>query len=98
MKGLAPYGNKSLVVHDANLQYIEFFSYFKDVLEGKNSLFFNKVDVHNFFDMLVILKISLISISFSYFAINRFNKINENNMYFYILISISFGISQYNIA
>ena len=38
MKGLAPFGTKSLVVMDADIQYLDFFCYFKDVLEGKNSI------------------------------------------------------------
>lgn len=38
MKGLAPFGTKSLVVMDADIQYLDFFCYFKDVLDGKNSI------------------------------------------------------------
>lgn len=32
---LAPFGSKSLAVMDADIQYLDFFSYFKDVLSGK---------------------------------------------------------------
>ena len=38
MNGLAPFGTKSLVVMDADIQYLDFFCYFKDVLDGKNSI------------------------------------------------------------
>ena len=36
----APFGNNSFAWMDANIQYMDFFSYFKDVLEGKNSIFY----------------------------------------------------------
>ena len=36
--GLAPFGSKSLAVMDADIQYLDFFSYFKDVLSGKNTI------------------------------------------------------------
>jgi uncharacterized membrane protein YfhO len=38
IKGLAPFGTKSLAVMDANIQYLDFFAYYKDVLTGKNSI------------------------------------------------------------
>ncbi|MGN0335732.1 MAG: YfhO family protein [Lachnospiraceae bacterium] len=37
----APFGEKSLASMDANIQYLDFFSYFKDVLSGKNSLLYS---------------------------------------------------------
>jgi uncharacterized membrane protein YfhO len=37
MEHLAPFGNKSLVAADASIQYMDFFSYLKDVLTDKNS-------------------------------------------------------------
>lgn len=40
-KGLAPFGTKSLVVMDANIQYLDFFSYYKDVLSGDNSILYS---------------------------------------------------------
>lgn len=36
--GFAPFGTKTLAVMDANIQYIDFFSYLKDVIAGKNSI------------------------------------------------------------
>lgn len=37
--GYAPFGNKSLAVDDASIQYLDFYAYFKDVLAQKNSIF-----------------------------------------------------------
>jgi uncharacterized membrane protein YfhO len=34
----APFGNNSLACMDANIQYIDFFAFFKDVLQGKNNI------------------------------------------------------------
>lgn len=36
--GFAPFGTKTLAVMDANIQYIDFFSYLKSVIAGKNSI------------------------------------------------------------
>lgn len=38
LNGFAPFGTKTLAVMDANIQYIDFFSYLKDVIVGKNSI------------------------------------------------------------
>ena len=86
--GFAPFGNKSLAIMDASIQYLDFFSYWKDVLSGQNSatftfsnllgsgnwsqvtyyllspfnLFsciFSKENLNTFFDLIVILKLSL---------------------------------------
>lgn len=35
---LAPFGNNSLASMDARIQYLDFFAYLKDVLDGKNSV------------------------------------------------------------
>jgi len=37
---LAPFGNKSLAWMDANIQYLDFYSYFHDVLHGNNDIFY----------------------------------------------------------
>ncbi len=34
----APYGTRTLATADARIQYLDFFSYYKDVLEGKNTI------------------------------------------------------------
>ena len=38
LSGFAPFGTKTLAIMDANIQYIDFFSYLKDVISGKNSI------------------------------------------------------------
>lgn len=38
LNGFAPFGTKTLAIMDANIQYIDFFSYLKDVISGKNSI------------------------------------------------------------
>ncbi|WP_445159037.1 YfhO family protein [Ligilactobacillus murinus] len=38
--GFAPFGNKSLAIMDASIQYLDFFAYWKDVLLGQNSATF----------------------------------------------------------
>ena len=35
----APFGNNSFATMDANIQYTDFFAYFKDVLQGKNTIY-----------------------------------------------------------
>lgn len=36
--GYAPFGENSMAAHDASVQYLDFYSYFKDVLSGKNNI------------------------------------------------------------
>ena len=91
--GYAPFGDNSMASHDAGIQYLDFYSYFKDILSGKNSItytftktlggnaigifsyylaspfmllsvFFKKSQLHTFFDVLVMLKLSLASFTF----------------------------------
>lgn len=39
--GYAPFGSNSLACVDADIQYLDFFAYFKDVLSGQNSLMYS---------------------------------------------------------
>lgn len=130
--GYAPFGDNSMASHDAGIQYLDFYSYFKDVLSGKNSLtytfsktlggncigvfsyyltspfmllsvFFKKSQLHSFFDLLVILKLSLASFTFCWFLIGRFRKyladrsdLVRNSCI--VILSVSYGLCQYNIA
>ena len=41
---MAPFGSGSLATADAEIQYIDFFAYFKDLLCGKNSIFYTFSD------------------------------------------------------
>ncbi len=127
MKGLAPFGTKSLVVMDADIQYLDFFCYFKDVLEGKNSIgysfgktlggtniavfsyylsspfnllliFFNRSQIHVFFDVVVALKLSLASMTFAFFEQKRFERSVTGYSFVYSLMAVGYGLCQYNIA
>lgn len=127
IKGLAPFGTKSLVIADADIQYLDFYSYYKDVLLGKNSiaysfgktlggsniavfsyylsspfnlllLFFNNLQLHTFFDIVVALKLSLAAITFSFFCVNRFEHDENDSISVYVLLAVGYGLCQYNIA
>ena len=37
-QGYAPFGNNTLAWRDADIQYLDFYAYYKDVLEGHNNL------------------------------------------------------------
>ncbi|MCD8131022.1 MAG: YfhO family protein [Lachnospiraceae bacterium] len=39
-KGYSPFGNQSLASQDANIQYLDLFSYLKDVMTGENSILY----------------------------------------------------------
>lgn len=60
-------------------------------------VFFNKEELHNFFDLTVALKLSLASITFTYFGIKRFGY-NKKYSFVYSLLGISYGLCQYNLA
>lgn len=127
IKGIAPFGTKSFVSMDANIQYLDFFSYFKDVLSGKNSIMytfgktlggsnvavfsyylaspfnllltlFDHMQLHTFFDLIVALKIIMSAIAFAYFVVHRFEEKEKQNLVIFVLISIGYGMCQYNIA
>lgn len=38
---ITPFGDKTLAVRDANIQYLDFFAYLKDILTGNNSLHYS---------------------------------------------------------
>ena len=39
INGFTPFGNNSFATMDANIQYVDFFAFLKDVLQGKNTIF-----------------------------------------------------------
>lgn len=41
LKSFAPFGNNTLASSDAIIQYADFYEYFKDVLNGKNNIFYS---------------------------------------------------------
>ena len=121
----APFGDNCFAWMDGNIQYLDFFSYLKDVLDGKNSIgfsfsnmlgnssvgvlgyylsspinillyFFNKNNIPTFFNIAVIIKLSLAGLTFSYYLQKRFNyKIKEA---FIIVLSLCYALMQYNMA
>lgn len=40
IKGYAPFGENSLAWMDANIQYLDFFSYLKDIISGENNILY----------------------------------------------------------
>ena len=101
IKEYAPFGNNSFAWMDRNIQYMDFFTYLKDVLDGKNSIaytlsnmlggssvgvlgyylssplnliliFFDKASIPTFFNILVLLKLSIAGFTFSYYLQNYF--------------------------
>lgn len=127
LRGIAPFGTKSLVVMDAEYQYLDFFYYFKDVLEGENSIgysfgktlggtniavfsyylsspfnlllaFFKRSQIHDFFDLIAALKLSVASMTFAYFGRERFESNTNRYSIVRCLIAVGYGLCQYNIA
>lgn len=130
--GYAPFGGNSMASHDASVQYLDFYSYFKDVLSGKNNItytfsktlggnnigvfsyyltspfmllcvFFKKTQLHAFFDVLVMLKLSTASFTFCWFLTGRFHKhFSAGNTsiknFSMVILSVSYGLCQYSIA
>lgn len=131
--GYAPFGGNALTVYDANIQYLDLFAYFKDVLSGENAIgytfgrtlggsnlsvfsyylasplnllavFFEKSRLHCFFDLLVCLKLGLISLAMELFLLNRFDGYGWDRLpdrllrLLFVLLSVSFGLCQYALA
>ena len=125
----APFGDKSLAAMDANIQYLDFFAYLKDVFKGDNSafytfskslggnniavfayyltspfnllaLFFDKSMLNTYFDIRVALELMLATFTFEYFLHVRFaGKIdNKVKRLICIMLAVSYGLCQYNIA
>lgn len=122
---IAPFGNNSFTVADSKVQYLDFFMYFKDVLNGKNNIdfsfgnllgstniavfsyylasplnllivFFKKSQLLSFFDLLVMLKLSISAATCTYFLQQRFK--NSLKKTVLILLGVSYALMQYNIA
>ncbi len=125
----APFGKNSLACMDAKIQYLDFFAYFKDVLNGENSiaytfgktlggnniavftyylasplnllvLFFEKSQLHIFFDLLVALKLGIAAVTMHLFISERWEdcKISVFQQLLKILFSICYAMGQYSIA
>lgn len=122
---IAPFGTHSFATSDGNIQYLDFFAYYKDVLAGTNSLlytfsstlggdtfgiftyylsspfnllliFFEKSQLSIFFNITVILKISLAAFTMSVFLSTRFS--TRLKPVYIVMLSLSYAFMQYNIA
>ena len=121
---IVPFGTNTLAVMDADIQYLDFFSYFKDVLEGKASIeysfskqlgstpiavfsyylssplnllvyFFSKSQLHVFFSLLVVLKLSFSALFMAIFLSQR---IKSLSVAFTVALSLSYAFMQYNLT
>ncbi len=124
LNGVSPFGGKSLAEQDANIQYIEFFNYYRNLFQGKDTLLYSFTNFlggsgvalfayylasplnllilavpasmnHALFSLLVLLKLSLAGFTMTLFLRERFPKLTP---LFTLLLSVSFALSQYNIA
>ena len=130
VSGYAPFGGKSLTVFDADIQYLDFFAYLKDVLAGKNDvaytfsktlggnsiavfsyylaspfnllvILFSKADLISFFDITILLKITLSAITMAIFLRERFRDTLQafpKRNIFILILSIGYALSQYPLA
>lgn len=122
--GCVPFGNKTLATMDANIQYLDFFAYWRDILTGKSSLFytfsnllggdpisiisyyllspfnllvvfFEKLQLPLFFNIIVLLKWATAATTFSLFVLKRFKSVPYH---FVIIFSLGYAFSQYGIS
>lgn len=125
LRGYAPFGTNSLACLDANVDYLDFFAYLKDVLAGRNSgiysfskglggnmlavlssgyssplnflvLFFEKKDMHSFFDLIVVIKMALAAATMTIYLKIRFHDRIRDALVF--ILALSYAFCQYNIA
>ena len=121
----APFGSNTLAVMDADIQYLDFFAYLKNVLCGKDDisycfgktlggtniavfsyylasplnllvLLFQKEDLHTFFHLLVLLKLSMAASTCYIFLSGRYGDRLEDGIAG--LLSLGYALCQYNIA
>ncbi len=89
LKGYVPFGDKSLAYEDAYYQYMDFFAYLKDALNGENNIFYS------FSNGLGKSSIGL----FAYYLASPLNLLvvlfekNQMNLFLDILIVIKVSIS-----
>ena len=121
-------GKLSLVSDDAYYQYLDFFSYLKDLLSGEQTIgfsfsnflgqncialfsyylsspfnliivLFSKSQLHQFFDVLVWIKLSFSAATFSWFITGRFEEYQKRNRAVYgILLSLCYSLMQFSIV
>jgi len=120
---MAPFGFNSLAATDAEIQYLDFFSYGKGILTGVNNplytfnkslgsnvwavvayyllspfnliiLLFNQFQLNIYYDILVLIKLSLCSATMAFYLERRFKSLAR---IFILLLAASFGLMQYNL-
>lgn len=125
----APFGSRALTCMDADIQYLDFYQYYKDVLSGTNNIFysfskmlgggaiaifsyylsspfclllifFDKTNLHIYFDLTVALKVAVAAMACSFFVLKRFERyIVEKTQYILaIIFALSYALGQYTIA
>ncbi|WP_279126122.1 YfhO family protein [Acidaminococcus fermentans] len=121
---MTPFGGNSLAQSDANIQYIDFFTYLRGILLEEKSasytftkglggniwgviayyllsplnllvVFFQQGELHSFYNLLVLLKLSLCSATMAFYLEKRFNR--KIPVVFLVLLAISYGLMQYNL-
>ncbi len=75
---------------------IAVFSYYLSSPLNLLIIFFNKSNLEIFFNLIVMIKLSIAAVTCTYFLKHRFNNKIEN--YCVILLSVSYALCQYNIA
>lgn len=120
----APFGLNSFAQVDATIQYLDFFSYLKHLLQGEASwtfsfdrgiggniwvvltyylsspwnflvVFFRQENFHTFYNLLVLIKVSLSAITMAFYLDQRFE--HHLSSYLLIALAMSFGLMQYNL-
>ena len=115
---------RTLAWQDAFFQYLDFFSWLKDVLAGEQSIvytfncglgqggiglfsyylsspfnllihFFDKIRLHEFFNLVLGLKIAFCGAAMAVFLENRYRSLS---FWYAFLLSVSYGLMQYNFA
>lgn len=123
---LAPFGACSLAIMDAQIQYLDFFAYFKDVLGGANSIdytfsnylggnafglyayylaspfsllvvLFPKEQMPLFFDIVVLLKLSLCSATMSFYLARRFKVRSSVRLLLCVALGVAYGLSEWGL-
>lgn len=86
--GITPFGNKSLAVVDANIQYLDFYAYLKDVLAGDNSAFysFSKTLGGNTIGLLSYYLTSPLSLLVVFFPKSQLH------LFFTLLVTLKIGL------
>lgn len=92
VSGFAPFGTKTLAVWDAYFQYIDFFSYLKDVIAGKNSITYSFGKTLGGSNVVV----------FSYYLSSPFNLLllffSNGNLYTFFNIVVALKLTLASIA